>query len=274
MVLFTRRAVFDVGKYSRQILTNLDGLFYKNEVFKMDRNTLDDLYQLATGFKILRKKKIKQWNDLLNVLKAHESALDSLKLSNPPQILDSTPSSSEILKWIQEVLFKFPGILYDSIHAATFLGISENEFLNDETNRIFEKAKYSGIFLPMEGRWWKSELRRIAISKMNKKEKDMVLHLGFPAALERIKKTPVELSKCVYSNEMPAEWVCYILNKPVKIKYSLLYRPDSRPKVMDEARVSFKAIRTSNEVNDELFDPLGIEMLREIRRNPLDNRRK
>jgi hypothetical protein len=35
---------------------------------------------------------------------------------------------------------------------------------------------------------------------------------------------------------------------------------------MDEARVSFEAIRTSNEVNDELFDPLGKELLPEIRR--------
>ena len=50
------------------------------------------------------------------------------------------------------------------------------------------------------------------------------------------------------------------------IKYSLSYKPDSRPPVMDEARVSFEAIRTSNEVNDELFDPLGKELLPEIRR--------
>jgi hypothetical protein len=35
---------------------------------------------------------------------------------------------------------------------------------------------------------------------------------------------------------------------------------------MDEARVSFKAIRTSNEVNDELFDPIGQELLEDIRR--------
>ncbi|TFH46322.1 MAG: hypothetical protein E4G94_02675 [ANME-2 cluster archaeon] len=265
MVLFTRKGVFNVGKYSRQILTSLDGLFYKNEVFKTDQNTLDDLYELAMGFKKLRDKPIKKWNDLLAALKAPKSAFDSLKLSNPPQFLDNTSSLSDIFKWIQEVLLNYPGILYDSIHAATFLGLSENEFLKDETNKIFGKAKYSGIFLPTEDRWWKSELRSIAISKMIKKEKAMALHLGFPVALERIKKTPVELSKCVHSNEVSAEWVCYILNKPVKIKYTLLYRPDSRPNVMYEARVSFKAIRTSNEVNGELFDPLGKEMLKEIR---------
>lgn len=265
IVLFTRKSVFNVEKYPRQILTSLDGLFYKNEVFQIDRNTLDDLYELAMGFKKLRNKKVKEWNDLLTVLQAPKSAFDSLKLSNPPQFLGNTSSLSEISKWIQEVLLYYPGILYDSIHAATFLGISENEFLSDPTDNIFKNARYSGIFEPAEGRWWKSELRRIAILKMHKKEKDMALHLGFPVALKRIKKTPVELSKCIYSDEISAEWVCYILNKPVKIKYTLSYRPDSRPKVMDEARVSFKAIRTSNDVNDELFDPLGKEMLKEIR---------
>ena len=61
-------------------------------------------------------------------------------------------------------------------------------------------------------------------------------------------------------------FLAYILRKPVKIKYSLDYRVDSRPKIMDSARVSFKAIRTSNEVNDELFDPLGQQMLSEIRK--------
>ena len=94
----------------------------------------------------------------------------------------------------------------------------------------------------------------------------MPLRMGFPLAWERNKEVSIERSKCVYTGESPAEWVCYILKKPVMIKNSLAYYPDSRPSVMDEARVSFKAIRTSNEVNDDLFDPLGQEMLSNIRK--------
>ena len=49
------------------------------------------------------------------------------------------------------------------------------------------------------------------------------------------------------------------------IRYSLGYKPDLRPEVMDNARVSFEAIRTSNEVDDDLFDPIGQEMIAKIR---------
>ncbi len=175
-VLFTRKNVFKIAKYSRQALYSLDNVVYKNEVFQASGDNLNQLHALAVGFKNLRKKQSSKWDDILKVLKAPLVDHDTLKLSNPP------------------------------------------------------------------------------------------LYLGFPSALERTIKTQVERSKCIYSGETPADWVCYILNEPVRIKYSLAYRVDPRPKVMDEARVSFKAIRTSNEVNDELLDPLGRDMLTRIRK--------
>jgi hypothetical protein len=101
---------------------------------------------------------------------------------------------------------------------------------------------------------------------MDEKDMNLSLQKGFPQAWERENQEKVERSKCIFSGESPAEWVCYILNEPVKIKYSLSYRPDSRPEVMDEARVSFTAIGTSNEVDDELFYPLGRKMLPKIRK--------
>lgn len=265
-VLFTKKSVFKIEKYSRQALYSLDDVVYKNEIFQPNRGDLNQLYELAVGFKKLRKNQSPKWDDILKVIKAPLVDHDILKLSNPPLSLVGNWSVSEVAEWVRKTLIKYPGILYDPIHSATFLGLSEIDFLSEKTKMICAKVKYSGILAPVEGRWWKSELRKIAISKMIKKEKELPLHLGFPLALERIGKTQVERSKCIYSDETPADWVCYILNKPVKIKYSLAYRADSRPKVMDEARVSFKAIRTSNEVNDEFFDPLGKDMLRQIRK--------
>ena len=35
---------------------------------------------------------------------------------------------------------------------------------------------------------------------------------------------------------------------------------------MDEARVSYEAIRTSNEFDEQLLDPLGRDMISEIRK--------
>ena len=265
-VLFTRKNVFKIAKYSRQALYSLDNVVYKNEVFQASGDNLNQLHALAVGFKNLRKNQSPKWDDILKVIKAPLVNHDTLKDSNPPLSLGGNWSVSEVAEWVRKTLIKYPGILYDPIHSATFLGLSEGEFLSEKTKEIFTKAKYSGVFAPVAGRWWKSELRRIAISKMNKKEKELSFHAGFVSSLARIRKTQVRRSKCIYSGESPADWVCYILNKPVKIKYSLAYRIDSRPKVMDEARVSFKAIKTSNEVNDELFDPLGRDMLKRIRK--------
>lgn len=266
LVLFTRKSVFRVDKYPRRILSSLDDFLYKAEVFKEKSDKLNFLYEMAFGFKKLRTSRSTKWQHLLKLIKAPKSDYDLLKQSNPPIDTNSNWSVSEAAQWIREVLISYPGILYDSIHAAAFLGISEDDFLLDKVQQIFDKATYLGVFAKITKCWWKSTLRQIAISKMNKKEKDLPIYMGFPSALTRAKGEEAKKSKCVYSGETPAEWVCYILNKPVKIKYSLDYRVDSRPKVMDSARVSFKAIRTSNEVNDELFDPLGQQMLSEIRK--------
>lgn len=265
IVLFTRPDVFKIELYSPKVLSSLDDIIYKSDFNKDVELYLDSFYELANGFEKLRNAESKNWADLLRLIKAPESDYNSLKLSNPPIASGGVWSVSEAADWIRNTLIKYPGILYDPIHAATFLGISLEEFLSGPIQEFFTKAKYSGVFTPPEGRWWKSKLQEIAESIMDEKEIDLLTYEGFPLAWERT-GVKIERSKCVFSGESPAEWVCYILKKPVKIKYSLSYRPDSRPAVMDEARVSFEAIRTSNDVNDDLFEPVGQEMLPEIRK--------
>jgi len=247
-------------------LSSLDEIIYKSDFNKDVELYLDILYELAIGFEKLRNVESKNWTNLLSLIKASESDYDGLKLSNPRITSGGEWSVSEAADWIRKTLIKYPGILYDQIHSATFLGISLDEFLSDSFQEFFTKAKYSGVFAPPEGRWWKSKLQEIAESIMDEKEMDLLTCEGFPLAWERTKNRKIERSKCVFSGESHAEWVCYILKKPVKIKYSLSYKPDSRPAVMDEARVSFEAIRTSNDVNDDLFEPMGQEMLSEIRK--------
>lgn len=270
IVLFTRKSVFKIENYSniKQTLSSIDEIIYKRDLFIADSVLLDSLYELAIGFRKLRKSISKNWDDLLEILKAPKSDYDNLKDADPPihSGNKSIWSVSKAAKWKREILITYPGILYDAVHSATFLGISKKAFLEDEVQQFLSRAKYSGIFSPLEGRWWKSKLLEIANYRMNKKEKSLLIREGFPAAWRRIKKTSIERSKCIFSGESPADWVCYILKKPVMIKYSLFYKPDSRPSVMDEARVSYKAIRTSNEVNDEVFDSIGKELLPEIRK--------
>ena len=267
LVLFTRRDVFKIENYSysEKILVNLDKILYKSDAF--NEGSLDSLYGLAIGFKKLRETKSKKWIDLFKLIGAPEEEYERLRLSNPYSSKKEW-SVLDAADWIRKILIKYPGILYDPIHSATFLGISERAFLSTQIKKFFDEAKYKGVFAPPEGRWWRSRLQEIAVSIMNDKEINLPLNKGFPFSWERTYKESIEKSKCIFSGESYPEWVCYILKKPVMIKYSLSYRPDSRPEVMDEARVSFEAIITSNDVEDELFCPSGKELLEKIRKIP------
>jgi len=270
IVLFTRKSVFNIHAYTKikETLSSIDKIVYKQEVFKTDSTILDDLYKLATGYRILRNQTNRSWSNLLKILGASQSDSKLLEQANPAVVPRQRWTAASVASWIRDIVLRFPGILYDAIHAATFLGVSKDAFLSESVQNAFAPAKYTGIFAPTEGRWWKSKLQTVAYSMMNKKEKELPLRYGFPAAWERSKGTSIDRAKCIFSGESPADWVCHILEEPVMIKYSLSYDADGRPTVMDEARVSFEAIRTSNDFDEKLVDPLGRELIADIRRMP------
>lgn len=265
IVLFTKIDFLNIQKFSPKLLYSLDEVIYKSNILKDDGKKLDILHKLAIGYKELLNAESKTLINLLKIIGAPEIDYDFLKLSEPPTISESGWSVFDAADWIRNTLIKYPGILYDSVNSATFLGISEKAFLSDPIQKLFSDAKYSTVFAPKEGRWWKSTLQEVAESIMEEHERDLVVRKGFPLAWERINNNPIERSKCVFCGKSPAEWVCYILKEPVMIECSLLYNPDSRPSIMDEARVSYTAIRTKNEVNDGKFDPIEYDMLQEIR---------
>jgi hypothetical protein len=83
----------------------------------------------------------------------------------------------------------------------------------------------------------------------------------FAKAWRRKRRAELQQAICNTSGQAPADSVCYILRQPVLRRYSLPYRPDTRPAVMDEARVSFHAIRTDNRYDDRLFPPDARKLL-------------
>ena len=264
IILFTRKSVFKENDFFKNTLANIDEIIYKNELFQPNSFLIEKLYKIALGYKILREKKSTTLKDILEIVKAPEYDENDCMLTYPP--ITSKTWTDDAADWVRKILIKYPGILYNPLHTATYLGISEVDFLSEHIQKFFKKAKYNGIFDPPEGRWWKSKIREISKSKMIKKERELMINQGAPLMLERKTGRSINRSKCVFSGESPADWICYILNKPVMIKYSLKYNIDSRHAVFDEARVSFEAIRTSNEVNDERFDPMGKELLPSIRK--------
>lgn len=268
IVLFTRKSVFGLQNYvsTREKLSNIiDEIIYKQEMFEQGSSKLEDIYRLADGYRILKNQTDRSWSSLLALMGATKSDEILMEQSNPPfpDIDRWVPSSLAV--WVRDILLRFPGILYDAVHAATLLGISKEAFLSEDVQGTLASARYNGIFEPTEGRWWKSKIQSNAYSIMSKKEKSAPLREGFPRAWERIKGEAIDRSKCVFSGESPADWVCHILKKPVLIKYSLSYTVDNRPSVMDEARISFEAIRTTNDWDEKRVDPVGRELIPKIR---------
>jgi hypothetical protein len=104
---------------------------------------------------------------------------------------------------------------------------------------------------------------------MDESEQKMPFRKGFSKYWERKFGEKLQQSKCIVKNDSPADTVCYLLKQPMMLKYSIRYYPDDRPDMMDEARVSFKAIQTRNDVNLALFDEIGIDIIKEKHLKPL-----
>ena len=74
-----------------------------------------------------------------------------------------------ISRWVRQTLIEMPGFLYDSLWAATLLGIRERSFQKVES--IFEGAKYNGIFADKSNaRWWQTRIRQILYKEVPTEE--------------------------------------------------------------------------------------------------------
>jgi CheY-like chemotaxis protein len=282
IVLFTRRKI--LSSYSpEEELGAVDHILYKEDLERAPQENIRRLIGIAKGFASLRDVSPKTWGSLLKILQARSSETDLLhEASAPIEIREGTGrmrrsgngrkkvgplwSVRGVAKWIMETLFGYPGILYDSLYASASIGIEEKSFLDSKVQRCFREAEYVGPFHEVERRWWRGRLHEEAFRYIRKAKLKPVLTESFPQAFTRVTRKRVLPSICIYSGEKPADCICYILRQPVRRKYTLEYFPDERPAVMDEARVSFKAIREDNRVQDELFGTSGLRLLSEIRR--------
>jgi hypothetical protein len=291
IVLVTREDILDPASINRYVESPIfDDFIPKRDIAEKPDNAIDRCISLIEGFRRLRRAN-KTWQGLLNALGATDEEAVLLGESTPPLRRRTAPSSSnseqnhasnpekrrqpavwrvsEVAQWITGVVLRYPGILYDSLHAATFLGIDEEEFRSRDVQDRFASARYEGVFAPAEGRWWKARLSKIARGIISEAEiSSSSVNRGFARAFGKLYLGGAVLqpARSVWGKEVPADWVCYVLKQPVRIEYSLVYHPDNRPSVMDDARVSFKAIRQEPDVFDEYFDPSSRQLLEGIRK--------
>ena len=263
LIIFTRKDIFNIQRFPKNIIEIVDDIFYKTDFNQRENDYYIAIHSLATGYKSLIGIEDKNWDSLLTVLNSPKEDEINLLGSKKPIMNQGKWSVIDSANWIRKILLRFPGILYDELHASTFLGISVKAF--KELQERFNDATYTGIFQTNNKYYWKSILRNISIDLMNSQTINLPINIGFPQAYEKSSGRKVEPSRCVYSSEPNAERVCYVLKMPVKTKYSFTYNIDDRPDVMDPARVSWKAIQTTDEVIEDYLNPLAKEMLTTIK---------
>lgn len=275
IILTTRESALSERKRRRLVDSYLfDAEVLKDEIAQKPACVVAKCLNLITGFEKLSQAD-KTWMGLISALGVKEEDEEEKIGEAAPPLLKlnggSTWQVSEIASWIQEILLKYPGILYDALHAASYLGIAASEFLTPQMQELFNEARYTGPFAPSEGRWWKKRLTSVAMNLMIKAGiRDSSIYLNFASAFAKLHGRELQPSECVYSKKKHADWVCYVLKKPVLFEYTLTYLPDNRPRVMDAARISFTAIQTSEEVFDEYFDSASRFFLKKIRDGEAD----
>ena len=240
---------------------------FDSEVYKDDIDdnldlVVQELCVLADGFRRLREDNRTDPNALFGALEAAPEEQRLLRETGLPSPGWEVPEAAH---WIRDVVLRYPGIVYDPIHAATALGLAIGAFTDERVRGIMAPAKYVGVFDPPQGRWWKPRLYAISAQFAREQEVTGPINRAFAAAFKKAHGDSLAPAKCIVCGKL-ADWVCYITHQPVQIEHSLAYYPDNRPAVMDQARVSFTAIRESNEVLDELFDAESADLLDGIRR--------
>lgn len=132
-------------------------------------------------------------------------------LSSPDH--DLRRQSSIFGTWIYDSLLKYPGLVVNSVAAASYLNISEAEFGTAEVRSLFDSAIYEGPFA-CESRqlWWRDQLDELLL------EEDADDGAAFATAKIRRTVTPC---KCSESGEAPAGFYCMITKKPVSEEYSV-----------------------------------------------------
>ena len=254
IVLITKPNILTEYKSQIQMLEDsidVDLILDKDEVIENPKKVRTRIASLATGFQALASIDQRDWQAVLNLMQADSEEANLLREAASP-IRDWT--IPQVARWIRKVVMGYPGILYDELTSAARLGIDITAFGNLALQDLLRPARYEGVFKCEGERWWRNRLYRIAQELILAHGLNGPVHLVFNKAFHQEYGIQLDPSICVYDNKPVANWICYVLKKPVKLQYSVPYYPDSRPDVMDQARVSFTAIDESAEFDERLVD--------------------
>lgn len=188
-------------------------IFYKD----IQRQGPQILYNDTLDYKRVREIERLNYKQLVGLLNPPEDSMDDL-LNGFPEILkgglrlteDTEKAAGNSLfyaKWIKKALLAFPGYVYDSLFAATSVGLKEELF---EKTPDFDNARYTGVFAhSRKPLWWKRKLNQILMNEAQKSLKLADITNLFSIAEKIYKLRDVEQLRCAVCNDKFPETVAY-----------------------------------------------------------------
>lgn len=162
---------------------------------------LEQLFAIARDFNLLRfpdKQPVRR--ALIDVLTPPELDRSALLSVLPEEIEGEyvhSISPHRLARWILNVLMKHQGFLYDALETATFLGLTEEAFMQKVRN-IFEPARYRGPFATeAKPLWWASALTDVLYGALP----DLVTVMPQEAGRHFDGITEADFSRCAVTNE-------------------------------------------------------------------------
>lgn len=269
IVLMTRDSLSGTARFAaaRDVEGAFDEKIVKSKIYDEADGVRHSLVALVRGFQTLStcEKTAKALSTVLGVRAQEEG--DALLAADPPTaVLRNEPwRVPEVARWIRHTLLRYPGVLYDSLHAASTLGITVDAFMRPSVQRFFRSALYKGPFATAEF-FWKNRLLDSSRTLLRKVDLADAPLSRFAEAWRKSRHAGLPMAQGVSSGDTPVDSVCFLLQQPVARQFSLLYRPDTRPAVMDPARVSFKAIAEHEDYEERFVSPDARALARAISR--------
>jgi len=123
--------------------------------------------------------------------------------------LPTTVSSGTIRfgKWVTQLFLAHPGVLYDELYAATYLGMTSRHFLGPFAKTVLEYL-YDGVFSKThDARWWKSGLTDLVVANPKAKTHGALRFIELAPKVLNIPKAA--RSRCLVCKNPFPETVAY-----------------------------------------------------------------
>lgn len=253
IILVTKKERIEGYNHFLKESIDFDLILFKDEIIQNPAGMRAQVETLIVGFQALDAVDNQEWQAVLSLMGAGADQASLLREAAPP-VTNGKWNVPQTAHWIRNTVMKYPGILYDDLTAATRLGISLDAFETPQVQELLQGARYRGVFDSHQQYWWRDALFT-AVSRLAVRHNlrgSIAQTFGQSFQLET--GLTLDPAICVYDGTPIADWVCYILQKPVKQTNSVPYYPEERPPVMDQARVSFRAIEEEERFDEMLVD--------------------